>query len=43
MIGALSLMVTNPLKLLKKLVALTMDSKSEKSSHNPIWSQDPTN
>ena len=36
-------MVAQPLKLLKNPVALPMDSKSEKSSHNPIWSQDPMN
>ena len=42
-IGALSFMLTNPLKLLKKLIAQPMDSKSEKSSHNLIWFQDQTN
>jgi len=43
MIGALNLMVKNPLKLLKKLLAQKMDLKSEKSSHNHIWFQDLMN
>jgi len=43
MIGVLNLMVKKTLKLLKKLLALKMDLKSEKSSHNLIWFQDLMN